>query len=288
MIHPDVQVALTWPTDAGACASLNTELMRLADGLNRTVWVPQPQGAAFVLPGFGEFVAVDEVGGPSRWRAYPSRLDEDWTSAYGTDLDGRLAPLGEVAGARFPGVPFVSVPAHQLEHLRPVVRLHRAVRRACSRSTSPCWPTAGSASCWTTARRLSPARASCTCCCARRAGPGEDLLLLAQPPAEVWNTAIDHARSLVDGLSTDLWLPTLGAEVWAQADGTLAADGPDGADHAWCCVAFGRTAAEVSLPAALAVPRLVSDAGLTTSRPAVLPPAVDRTGAARRRRCRGG
>jgi hypothetical protein len=114
VIHPDVLVALTWPTDPALCASLSTELMRLADGLNRTVWVPQPQGAAFVLPGFGEFVAVDEVGTPSRWRAHPPRLDEDWTTRYGTDLDGRLAPLGEVGGARFPGVPFVSVTLPQL------------------------------------------------------------------------------------------------------------------------------------------------------------------------------
>jgi hypothetical protein len=222
-----VQVALTWPKDAALCTSLNTELMRLADGLNRTVWVPQPQGAAFVLPGFGEFVAVDEVGTPSRWRAYPSRLDEDWISTYGTDLDGRLAPLGEVAGARFAGVPFVSVPPHQLEHL---VRGTPPSPRApgCSRSTWPCCPTVGSACCWPTAPRSSPGRASCTCCCARPAGPVEDLLLLAQPPAEVWNSTIDHARSLVDGLSTDLWLPTLGADVWSQSDGSLAADGPDG------------------------------------------------------------
>ena len=149
VIHPDVQVALTWPKDAAACTSLNTELMRLADGLNRTVWVPQPQGAAFVLPGFGEFAAVDEVGAPSRWRAYPSRLTRTGPH-YGTDLDGRLAPLGEVSGARFPGVSFVSVPAHQLEHLRPWYAAI-APTRACSRSTSRCWPTVASASCWPTA-----------------------------------------------------------------------------------------------------------------------------------------
>jgi hypothetical protein len=274
VIHPDVQVALTWPKDAAMCASLNTELMRLADGLNRTVWVPQPQGAAFVLPGFGEFIAVDEVGSPSRWRAYPSRLDENWSSHYGTDLDGRLAPLGEVAGARFPGVPFVSVPPDQLEHLRPWYA-----------SIAPCaglYPLdlavladgrlgvvlATGAPVVTGPRELQVLL--------HEAGwAGEDLLLLAQPPAEVWNTTIDHARSLVDGLSTDLWLPTLGAELWAQSDGTLAADGPDGADHAWCCVAFGRSAAEVTLPAALAVPRLGADSGLLVARPDVVtPPAL--------------
>lgn len=268
VLNPDVQIALTWPTDPALCASLDTELMRLADGLNRTVWVPQLPGAAFVLPGFGEFVAVDEVGAPSRWRAYPSRLSEDWEPNYGTDLDGRLAPIGEVAGRRFPGVPFVSVPPHQLEHLKPWYaaiapcdglfpldlavlpdgRLGVQLKDGNTVVTGP--------------RELHVLL--------REAGwTGEDLLLLAQPGAEVWNTAIDHARSLVDGLSTDLWLPTLGAEVWAQADGTLAADGPDGADHAWCCVAFGRSAAEVTLPAALSVPRL-ADPGLLVPRPETL------------------
>ncbi len=276
VIHPDVQVALTWPKDAAACTSLNTELMRLADGLNRTVWVPQPQGAAFVLPGFGEFVAVDEVGAPSRWRAYPSRLNENWTSSYGTDLDGRLAPLGEVSGARFPGVSFVSVPTPQLEHLRP---WYAAIAPAPGLFPIDLAVLADG--------RLGVVLADGTPVVTgprelhvllREAGwAGEDLLLLAQPPAEVWNTAIDHARSLVDGLCTDLWLPTLGADVWAQADGTLASDGPDGTEHAWCCVAFGRTAAEVTLPAALAVRRLLSDAGLTTPRPACVGTAVDST-----------
>src|SRR5690606_22816404 len=51
VIHPDVQLALTWPADDAACAALDVELVRFADALNRTVWVPEPQGAAFVLPG---------------------------------------------------------------------------------------------------------------------------------------------------------------------------------------------------------------------------------------------
>ena len=71
VIHADVQVALTWPKDAESCATLHAELLALADGLGRTVWVPEPPGAAFVLGGLGEFGAVDEVGSASRWRAYP-------------------------------------------------------------------------------------------------------------------------------------------------------------------------------------------------------------------------
>jgi len=256
VIHPDVLVALTWPTDPAACATLHKQLLALADGLGRTVWVPEPPGAAFVLAGLGEFGAVDEVGAPSRWRAYPpSTAGDELMTLFGTDLDGRLTPLGEVSAARFLGVPFVSVPAPQLERLRhwysaiaplpglfpidltvlPDGRLGVMLQHGVAVVAGP--------------RELQAML--------RDAGwAGEDLLLLAQPPAPVWNTTIDHARALVEGLRTDLWLATLGADVWVQADGTLAADGPDGADHAWCCVAFGRAAAAVTLPAALAVPRL--------------------------------
>src|SRR6185369_256033 len=92
VVHPDVQLALTWPRDATAGTALHAELIRLADALGRTVWVPEPHGAAFVMPGLGEFIAVDEVGAPSKWRAYPPRLTEHWTTTYGTDLDGRLSP----------------------------------------------------------------------------------------------------------------------------------------------------------------------------------------------------
>ena len=143
LIHPDVQVALTWPTDTTACAALDVELMRLADALNRTVWVPEPQGAAFVLPGCGEFAAVDEVGGASRWRAYPSRLVTDWRARYGSDLDGRLVPLGDVSAAAFPAVSDRLRPGAQLQPAAPVVRGDHPARRRCSRSTWRCSPTAG-------------------------------------------------------------------------------------------------------------------------------------------------
>ncbi len=118
VIHPDVQIPLTWPTDDEGCAALDLELVRLADALNRTIWVPEPPGAAFLLPDCGEFAAVDEVGGPSSWRAYTSRLAEDREPQYQTSIDGRLAPIGEVAATAFPGVPFASVPAGQMEQLR--------------------------------------------------------------------------------------------------------------------------------------------------------------------------
>jgi hypothetical protein len=268
VIHPDVQMALTWPKDADACTTLHAELLALADGLDRTVWVPEPQGSAFVVPGFGEFAAVDEVGTASRWRAYPPSSGRNRTTLFGTDLDGRLAPLGEVGGARFAGVPFVSVPADQLELLRlwytaiapplpglfpidlavlPDGRLGVVLAHGVSVVAGP--------------RELRELL--------REAGwRGEELLLLAQPPARVWNTTIDHARALVEGLRTDLWLATLGATILVQPDGTIVADGPHPTEAAWCCVAYGRTAANVTLPAALQVPRYAAHAGLVP-RPSV-------------------
>ncbi|MBX6752266.1 MAG: hypothetical protein IRY85_21830, partial [Micromonosporaceae bacterium] len=273
VIHPDVQVALTWPTDPTACATLHTQLLALADGLGRTVWVPEPPGAAFVLAGVGEFGAVDEVGAPSRWRAYPpSTACDGLMTLFGTDLDGRLTPLGEVAAARFPGVPFVSVPSPQLEHLR---RWYSAIA-----------PPAGLFPIDLTVMPDGRLGVMLQHGVAVVAGPrelqamlrnagwtGEDLLLLAQPPAPVWNTTIDHARALVEGLRTDLWLATLGANMWVQADGTLAADGPDGADQAWCCVAFGRPATAVTLPPALAVPRLTDDRRIVPNVPSPSAPS---------------
>jgi len=247
VVHPDVQVALTWPTDVEACEALDIELMRLADGLNRTIWVPEPAGAAFVIPGCGEFAAVDEVGGPSAWRAYPSRLATDWRPQYGTDLDGRLVPGGAVAAARFPGVRLVSLSPGQLEHMR---RWYESV--------APCdglfvidLPVLGDGRFGLQIRdkRALAVGARELRTLLREAGwSGEDLLLLAQPPEEHWAVALAHARHLVDLLAVDIWLPAAGSDVWVNPDGTLAADGPNGA---WHVVAYGRSA-EGALPAALA------------------------------------
>jgi hypothetical protein len=99
-IEPDVQLALTWPADAAACEALDVELMRFADALNRTVWVPRPAGSAGVLPDRGEFRALDRRGRPSTWHAYASRLAIDWEPNLGTDAEGRLTPVDELSTAR--------------------------------------------------------------------------------------------------------------------------------------------------------------------------------------------
>src|SRR5262249_52964829 len=81
---------------------------------------------------------------------------------------------------------------------------------------------------------------------------GEELLLLTQPPKEYRDAALQHITALVDQLAVDVWLSTLGAQVWAQSDGTVAADGPDGG---WQVVRYGRgpeqSGAELDLPAGL-------------------------------------
>ena len=254
LIHPDVQLCLTWPTDLAMCAGLNTELMRFADALNRTVWVPQPQGAAFVLPGCGEFAAVDEVGGPSVWHPYPSRMTAEFEPRYGTDLDGRLVPRGELATAAFPGVQLVSVPAHQLEHLRPwyesvapspdLFILDLAVladgRLGVLIETGR--PVA-----------IGPRELRTLL---RAAGwQGEDLALLTQPPAPYWDAALRHVQSLADQLTVDIWLAEAGADVWAQEDGRLVAAASGSGQRGWHVVTFSRSTElgeeEMPLPRAL-------------------------------------
>jgi hypothetical protein len=238
LIHPDVQLALTWPTDLAMCAALDTELMRLADALNRTVWVPQPQGAAFVLPGCGEFAAVDEVGGPSVWRPYPSRMAAEFQPRYGTDLDGRLVPFGELLTAAFPGVHLVSVPAHQLQHLRPWYE-----------SVSPCTElftvdlavlADGRLGVLIESGRPVAVGPRELRTLLRTAGwNGEDLLLLTQPPEPYWGGALRHVQSLAEHLNADIWLAEPGADVWAQEDGRLAAASPRGG-RGWHVVTYAR------------------------------------------------
>jgi hypothetical protein len=268
VVHPDVQLALTWPRGAEACAALHVELARLADALNRTVWVPEPAGAAFVAPGVGEFAAVDEVGGPSSWRPYMSRLANDRAPRFRSDSDGRLVPDGKVVAARFPGVPFVSVPPTQLEQLREWYA-----------SVAPCeglFPVDlavladGRLGVLLDGGRpvaMGPRELRALL---REAGwTGQDLLLLAQPPVHLWDAAIAHASQIGDLLKVDIWLPERGAEVWAQPDGTLASDGPDGSESAWHVVPYGTDLAGygdgIPLPAALLRGRRPGD-GLPSAR----------------------
>jgi hypothetical protein len=284
MIHPDVQLAFTWPRDGQACATLETELARFADALNRTVWVAQPQGAAFVLPGCGEFAAVDEVGGASSWRAYQSALNQDAEPRFTTDLDGRLVPPGDVATLTFPGVPVVSVPPGQVELLRGWYESVLPCRGLFAMDlavmadgrlgvlTETGHPVA-----------VGPRELRALLRTAGWSGE-DDLLLLTQPPEEYRPAAVQHARTLVEVLAVDIWLPTLGSQVWAQADGTLAADGPDGG---WEVIRYGRApepgGAHLVLPEGLSRatrppdrPQPAAPAGGTSSivDPTVMLPAV--------------
>jgi len=285
VVHPDVQLAVTWPRGAEACAALHVELGRFADALNRTVWVPEPAGAAFVAPGVGEFVAVDEVGGPSTWRPYVSRLDADRKPRFRTDSDGRLVPDGKVVARRFPGVPFVSVPPTQLEQLREWYT-----------SVAPCdglFPidlavlADGRLGVLLDGGRplaMGPRELRLLL---REAGwAGQDLLLLAQPPVDLWSAVIIHAGQLGDLLKVDIWLPERGAEVWAQPDGTLASDGADGSEVAWHVVPYGRPTDldyedGIPLPAALVRGRRPGEAGppspadWPTVRPGARPSTAD-------------
>jgi hypothetical protein len=257
LIHPDVQLALTWPTDVSACAALDVEIMRFADALNRTVWVPQAQGAAFVLPGCGEFAAVDEIGGPSVWRAYPARLVSDGRPSrggaeqrdtnggaerrdnYRTDVDGRLVPHSEPVATAFTGVPFVSVPAQQLENQRhwyesvvPGTGLFPLDLGVLCDGRLGVLMSDGSPS------AVSPRGLRALL---RQAGwANEDLVLLAHLPAGYWDQTIRHARSLTEALAVDIWLPAPGAEVWARPEGGLGAELPTGAGEAWRVIAYGR------------------------------------------------
>jgi hypothetical protein len=94
---------------------------------------------------------------------------------------------------------------------------------------------------------------------------GEDLLLLAQPPDDLWDATVSHAAHLGDLLKVDVWMPGRGAEVWAQPDGTLAADGSLAEVPAWHVVPYGRIG---SLPGAVFDDIAVPAALVRTTRPA--------------------
>jgi hypothetical protein len=102
-LRPDLQLALRWPATTRARAALDDELVRFADALDCTVWVPQPGGSAQPaagLPGSAAFAAVDQRGEPCHWWAYQSRLAGHRRPRYTTDGAGRLvlALAGAAAG----------------------------------------------------------------------------------------------------------------------------------------------------------------------------------------------
>ena len=100
-VQPDVQLAIAWPAQPAARAALDQELMRLADALNRTVWVPEQGGCAVIAPEGcpGTFAAQDERGQPGRWRGYRSRLAAAATLRFTSDASGCLVAGGLVGSA---------------------------------------------------------------------------------------------------------------------------------------------------------------------------------------------
>jgi hypothetical protein len=108
VVEPDVQLAIAWPTQQAARTSLDQELMRLADALNRTVWVPEQGRRVVVAPenAPGTFAVQDDQGEPGRWRAYRSRLCAAATLRFTTDASGCLVGSTTVADDHgVPGLP---------------------------------------------------------------------------------------------------------------------------------------------------------------------------------------
>jgi hypothetical protein len=107
VVQPDVQLAIAWPTSEPARIALDRELMRLADALNRTVWVPEQGGCAVVAPEDcpSSFVARDDQGAPGRWRPYRSRLSAAATLRFASGAAASLVPIAVEPDHGVPGLP---------------------------------------------------------------------------------------------------------------------------------------------------------------------------------------
>jgi hypothetical protein len=136
VLEPDLQLALAWPASSAAGISLDCELMRLADALDRTVWVPA-QGAAAVVAReepvadvtAGAFAALDAGGAPVHWYPYRSRLAVAGDIRYGTDRSGRLVPLAGVDPAALLLPPRVAPARPRIEVAPARPRIEVAVAR---------------------------------------------------------------------------------------------------------------------------------------------------------------
>lgn len=279
VIAPDVQLALTWPTTPEACTELDGELARLAEQLDRTVWVPEPAGATAIQPGVGEFAAVDEVGEVGAWRAYPPG---DQRPRHRSDLDGRLIPIGDVAVTAFPAAPLVSVPQEQLDRLRAWYESAAPLHGLFALDLAATWE-GRLGVCLDGGGLAAVGPRELRRLLVDAGWSGADLLLLTQPPAEQWDVMAGHARNLIETLAVDIWLAAPGAEVWVRPDGSLEAEGPDGAGLAWRVLQYGLPSGadsmDVPLPPALAgvavsVPAEVTQPEVPPAAPPVAAPAT--------------
>ncbi|HEX6871075.1 MAG TPA: hypothetical protein VF163_08255, partial [Micromonosporaceae bacterium] len=281
VIHPDVQLAITWPTGDERCKALEAEVIRFANALNRTIWVPEPAGSAVVLAGPGEFAAVDEIGAPSAWRSYgPGGRDhgnhDGLDGLLSTDRDGRLLPAGEIAMTGFGGVPLVSVPPGQLDELREWYE-SVATPEGLFAIDLAVLGDGRLALCLIDGRFRAVGPRELRALLIAAGWSGEDLLLVAQPAESLWPGLAEHAQQLGEALALDIWLASPGAEVWVRPDGTLECEGPEGAPRPWLVFRYGLPGehAEAALPPARTGPvhpaEPAAKAGRATREPAIVP-----------------
>jgi hypothetical protein len=111
-LRPEVRLALTWPRSMEACLELDRELERLAQALDRVIWVPPWGGSAVAVSDLAEPIAVDADSHPAPWLRYDP--DGSRGSSLFAAADGRLlsesdaisttavvlaAPAGEISAA---------------------------------------------------------------------------------------------------------------------------------------------------------------------------------------------
>ncbi|NLU77217.1 hypothetical protein HCA58_02175 [Micromonospora sp. HNM0581] len=73
----ELRLWLTWPSDADEQQRLGVQAQELAETTGATVWTPPPGGSAELVDGRQDLRALDQAGGPGRWRAFRPRIAPD-------------------------------------------------------------------------------------------------------------------------------------------------------------------------------------------------------------------
>lgn len=88
-IQPHVRLALGWPAGAKESDRVHVQLQRIAEGLDRVVWVPERGCIATGVAGLDEPAAIDATGAPAAWAAYqPAHASQ--AGEFVTDAGGVL------------------------------------------------------------------------------------------------------------------------------------------------------------------------------------------------------